>query len=61
MLQQVLRSSIESLINKVLSLKQTNLKNKIFMWNLLIPVSKLIDYLTFNMFGKSLLCVFKKC
>jgi 2-polyprenyl-3-methyl-5-hydroxy-6-metoxy-1,4-benzoquinol methylase len=48
-------------LNKVLSLKQTNLKNKIFMWNLLIPVSKLIDYLTFNMFGKSLLCVFKKC
>jgi 2-polyprenyl-3-methyl-5-hydroxy-6-metoxy-1,4-benzoquinol methylase len=48
-------------LNKVLSLKQTNLKNKIFLWNLLIPVSKLIDYLTFNMFGKSLLCVFKKC
>ena len=48
-------------LNKILSLKQTNLKNKIFLWNLLIPVSKLIDFLTFNMFGKSLVCVFRKC
>jgi len=48
-------------LNKILSLKQTNLKNKIFLWNLLIPLSKLIDFLTFNKFGKSLLCVFKKC
>ena len=48
-------------LNKIFSLKQTNLKNKIFLWNLLIPVSKLIDFLTFNMFGKSLLCVFRKC
>ena len=48
-------------LNKIFYLKQTNLKNKIFLWNLLIPVSKLIDSLTFNMFGKSLLCVFKKC
>jgi len=48
-------------LNKIFYLKQTNLKNKIFLWNLLIPVSKLIDSLTFNIFGKSLLCVFKKC
>jgi len=48
-------------LNKIFSLKQTNLKNKIFLWNLLIPVSKMIDFLTFNMFGKSLLCVFRKC
>ena len=48
-------------LNKLFSLKQTNLKNKIFLWNLLIPLSKLIDLLTFNMFGKSILCVFKKC
>ena len=48
-------------LNKILSLKQTNLKNKIFLWNLLIPISKLIDFLTFKMFGKSLLCVFRKC
>ena len=48
-------------LNKIFALKQTNLKNKIFLWNLLIPVSKMIDFLTFNMFGKSLLCVFRKC
>ena len=48
-------------LNKLLSLKQTNLKNKIYLWNLLMPISKLIDHLTFNKFGKSLLCVFKKC
>ena len=48
-------------LNKIFSLKQTNLKNKIYIWNLLMPVSKLIDLLTFNKFGKSLLCVFKKC
>ena len=48
-------------LNKLLSLKQTNLKNKIYIWNLLMPISKLIDFLTFNKFGKSLLCVFKKC
>ena len=46
-------------LNKLLSLKQTNLKNKIYLWNLLMPISKLIDFLTFNKFGKSLLCVFK--
>jgi hypothetical protein len=48
-------------LNKLLSLKQTNLKNKIYLWNLLMPISKLIDHLTYNKFGKSLLCVFKKC
>ena len=48
-------------LNKIFSLKQTNLKNKVYIWNLLMPVSKLIDLLTFNKFGKSLLCVFKKC
>jgi len=48
-------------LNKLFSLKQTNLKNKIYFWNLLMPISKLIDTLTFNKFGKSLLCVFKKC
>ena len=48
-------------LNKLFSLKQTNLKNKIYLWNLLMPISKLIDFLTFNKFGKSLLCVFKKC
>ena len=48
------------ILNRIFSLKQTNLKNKLFLWNLLIPISRLIDFLTFNKFGKSLLCVFKK-
>ena len=47
-------------LNRIFSLKQTNLKNKLFFWNLLIPLSKIIDFFTFNKFGKSLLCVFKK-
>ena len=47
-------------LNRLFSLKQTNLKNKLFIWNLLIPLSRLIDFLTFNKFGKSLLCIFKK-
>ena len=48
------------ILNKLFSLKQTNLKKKIFLWNLFIPISKLVDLLTFNRFGKSLLCVFRK-
>ena len=48
------------LLNKILPLKETNLKNKIFLWNLLIPISKIIDVLTFNKIGKSLMCVFVK-
>jgi len=49
------------IINKIFNLNQNNLQNKVYLWNLLIPFSKIIDYLTFNKFGKSLLCVFKKC
>ena len=48
------------ILNKIFRLKKTNLKNKIYFWNILIPLSKIIDKLTFNKFGKSLLCVFKK-
>lgn len=48
------------ILNKVFRLKETNLKSKIYFWNMLIPLSKIIDKLTFNKFGKSLLCVFKK-
>ena len=48
------------IINRFFSLKQSNLKSKLFLWNLLIPISRIIDFLTFNKFGKSLLCVFKK-
>tara|TARA_B100001287_G_C22629128_1_gene504138 strand:- start:545 stop:1234 length:690 start_codon:yes stop_codon:yes gene_type:complete len=48
------------ILNKIFSLKQNNIKSKVFLWNLLIPISKILDILTFNTFGKSLLCVFKK-
>ena len=48
------------ILNKIFKLKETNLKNKIYFWNMLIPLSKIIDKLTFNKFGKSLLCVFTK-
>ena len=48
------------ILNKIFSLKQTNLKSKVFLWNLLIPISKILDIITFNTFGKSLLCVFEK-
>ena len=48
------------ILNKVFRLKETNLKSKIYFWNMLIPLSKMIDKLTFNKFGKSLLCVFRK-
>ena len=47
-------------INKLFSLKSTNLKFKISLWNLLIPISRIIDFITLNYFGKSLLCVYKK-
>lgn len=48
------------LINKFFSLKSKKLKYRIIIWNLLIPISKILDFLTLNKFGKSLLCVFKK-
>ena len=46
-------------ISKLFSLDESNLKNKVNFWNLLIPTSKIIDYFTFNKVGKSLLCVLK--
>ena len=48
------------ILNKIFKLKETNLKHKIYLWNMLIPLSKIVDKLTFNKFGKSLLCVFRK-
>ena len=47
------------ILNKIFSLSQKNLNHKIKFWNLLIPISKIIDFVTFNNFGKSLLCVFR--
>ena len=48
------------IFNKIFSLGSANLKLKIGLWNLLIPISKIIDLLTFHKFGKSLICIFKK-
>ena len=48
-------------LNKLFSLNQKNLKNKISFWNLLMPFSIIVDFITFNQIGKSLLCVYKKC
>ncbi len=48
------------MINKIFSLGSRNLKLKISLWNFLIPISKIIDFLTFYKIGKSLICIFKK-
>ena len=37
-----------------------NFNKKIFLWDSLIPASRLIDKLIFNLFGKSLICIVKK-
>ena len=47
------------ILNKIFSLSQKNLNHKIKFWNLLIPISKIIDFVTFNNLGKSLICVFR--
>ena len=47
------------ILNKIFSLSETNLEFKIKFWNFLIPISRLIDFVTFNQFGKSLLCVYR--
>ena len=48
------------ILNKIFFLNNKNLKSKITLWNFLIPISKIIDIMTFNQIGKSLLCVYKK-
>ena len=47
------------ILNKIFSLSEKNLKFKIKFWNFFIPISRLIDFVTFNQFGKSLLCVYQ--
>lgn len=51
-----------SLISKTFSQKKyrNNFKLKILLWDKMIIVSKLIDFLTMNLFGKSLLVIIKK-
>ena len=47
------------IFNKLFNFSNNNLKSKVKIWNFFIPLSRLIDLITFNRFGKSLLCVFK--
>jgi hypothetical protein len=46
------------ILNESLSVK--NLKKNIHIWDSLIPLSKLFDFLTLNLFGKSLICILEK-
>ena len=48
------------MINKLFNLSNKNLKKNVKIWNFLIPLSKFIDVITFNKFGKSLLCILRK-
>ena len=56
--------SIGYILSLFSKLTFSNYKNKfnqkIKIWDSLIPLSKIIDFLTFNLFGKSLLIVIKK-
>jgi len=52
---------ILSFISKILNTNvKKNFSQKIWFWNLLIPMSKIIDKITFNLLGKSLLIIIKK-
>ena len=56
--------SIGFILSLLAKLMSTNYKKKfeqkIKIWDFLIPFSKIIDFLTFNLFGKSLLVIIKK-
>jgi len=47
------------IFSKIFNISNQNLGKNIKIWNFFIPFSKILDVLTFNKFGKSLLCVFK--
>jgi len=47
-------------ILSLLSDYKKKIQQKIRVWDFLIPFSKIIDFLIFNLFGKSLLVVIKK-
>ena len=52
---------ILSILNKFFSGKESKfMKSKILFWNSMILVSQIIDKITFNLFGKSLLLIVKK-
>ncbi len=48
------------IFSKIFNISNKNLGKNIKIWNFFIPFSKILDVLTFNKFGKSLLCVLKK-
>ena len=48
------------ILAKIFNISNKNLGKNIKVWNFFIPFSKILDLITFNKFGKSLLCVFKK-
>ena len=56
--------SIGFILSLLAKLMSTNYKKKfeqkIKIWDFLIPFSKIIDFLIFNLFGKSLLVIIKK-
>ena len=47
------------ILAKIFNISNKNLGKNIKVWNFFIPFSKILDLITFNKFGKSLLCVFK--
>ena len=48
------------LINKMINPKnKKNVGVVTLIWNFLVPLSRIIDKLIFNKFGKSLLCIIK--
>ncbi len=52
---------ILSLLSRLtLSDYKQKFEQKIKVWDSLIPFSKIIDFLSFNLFGKSLLVIIKK-
>lgn len=48
------------LINKIINSKKKSIGFATLIWNFLIPISKIIDLISFNSFGKSLICIIKK-
>ena len=47
------------ILGKIFNISNKNLGKNIKVWNFFIPLSKILDLITFNKFGKSLICVFK--
>ncbi len=47
------------ILSKIFNVSNKNLGKNIKIWNFFIPLSKILDLITFNKFGKSLICVFK--